>query len=272
MRRITSLLTSGIIAISAVCSQLIPVFTASAYEAPKDIRLSIETKEIAINDIPENRIISVEIHLDNAPPFEMISFMVKKDSRTEYQFIKHVTKNKDVPNMSTCNIAPGRGNTPDISAAMIFSEPGMPISYSGCIAWANIVLPDNVNPGDFYSVELVPYNHEDYPDIEIILDNHYDAVFGIDSFSEFNNGGILITEAREAVLGDIDDNGTVDSSDASLVLAEYTLHMTGKRTTFSSRQRDAADVTGDGSIDPSDASEILKYYADISTGKNPSWD
>ena len=273
MHRITSLLTSGIIAVSAVCGQMIPGFTASAYEAPKDIRLTIETKEIAINDIPENREVSVAVYLDNAPSFIKLSFILKKDSRTEYKFLRHVTKNPDVPNISTCDIGLGTGGTPDIVTAEIFSKPDRFISYNGCIAYVNLVLPESVSAGDFYSVELIPYNLDNYGDkIEILLENDWDALFGIESFSEFNSGGILITGAKEAVRGDVDDNGTVDSADASLVLAEYALYMTGKNTTFTSRQRDAADVNKDGAVDSSDASKILAYYADLSTGKTPSWD
>lgn len=73
-------------------------------------------------------------------------------------------------------------------------------------------------------------------------------------------------------LGDVDGNGMIDSSDASLVLVEYSLLQTGKESSLTPEQKKSADTNKDGSIDSSDASKILTYYADISTGKTPSWD
>lgn len=273
MRRSTSLLISGIIAVSAVCSQLIPGFTVSAYEAPTDIHLTIETRELAVNEIPVNREVSVDIYLDNAPPFLAMSFFVKKDSRTEYKFIRNVTSNRDVPGMGNCIIGLGNGETPDIVTAEIVSKKNELISYNGCLAYVNLILPEAARPGDFFSVEFIPYNLDSYfHEIRIVLENNHDASFGLDSFSEFNNGGIRITAAKEAVLGDVDGNGIVDSSDASLVLAEYALLLTGRDSTFTPRQLESADVNKDGLIDSSDASKILRYYSDSSTGKAPSWD
>ena len=74
------------------------------------------------------------------------------------------------------------------------------------------------------------------------------------------------------VIGDVNEDGKVDSVDASLVLAEYALIQTGGELTFTQRQKNAADVNKDGKTDSSDASKILEYYAAISTGKDPSWD
>lgn len=73
-------------------------------------------------------------------------------------------------------------------------------------------------------------------------------------------------------LGDLNDDGTVDASDASLVLAEYAKIQTGVNPTFTASQTNAADVNKDNVVDSSDASKILVYYAMISTGKEPTWD
>ncbi len=73
-------------------------------------------------------------------------------------------------------------------------------------------------------------------------------------------------------LGDVNEDGMVDSSDASMVLAEYALIQTGGEPTFTEIQKISADVNKDYSVDSSDASLILAYYADASTGKNPTWD
>ena len=74
------------------------------------------------------------------------------------------------------------------------------------------------------------------------------------------------------LLGDVNEDGKVDSADASLVLAEYGLIQTGGTLTFTGKQKKAADVNKDGKSDSSDASKILEYYGAISTGKIPSLD
>lgn len=65
--------------------------------------------------------------------------------------------------------------------------------------------------------------------------------------------------------GDIDDDGAVDSSDASEVLMIYALVSTGSGD-ITEEERAAGDVNGDGLVDSSDASLILSYYAYVSTG------
>lgn len=74
------------------------------------------------------------------------------------------------------------------------------------------------------------------------------------------------------LLGDVNEDGSVDSSDASLVLAEYAKIQTGGAGEFTDIQYKAADVNKDDTVDSSDASRILAYYAAISTGRKPTWD
>ena len=45
------------------------------------MRLSAETVEIDINDIPENREVQVGINLDNNPGMQGLAFCIRKDSR-----------------------------------------------------------------------------------------------------------------------------------------------------------------------------------------------
>ena len=73
------------------------------------------------------------------------------------------------------------------------------------------------------------------------------------------------------LLGDVDGNGKINSSDASLVLMEYSALSTTGISKLSERQKQAADVNGDKSVNASDASKILAYYAATSTGKTPTW-
>ncbi len=70
--------------------------------------------------------------------------------------------------------------------------------------------------------------------------------------------------------GDVDNDGRIDSNDASLVLSEYALVSTGRQGAFDGEMRAAADVNDDGQTDSSDASLILDYFAYASTGGDKS--
>lgn len=70
-------------------------------------------------------------------------------------------------------------------------------------------------------------------------------------------------------LGDIDNNGLIDSADASLALAAYALSSVGEDTGFSDSEFSAADIDTNGVIDSADASLILSYYSYLSTTDTP---
>ncbi|MBO5163874.1 MAG: leucine-rich repeat protein [Ruminococcus sp.] len=72
------------------------------------------------------------------------------------------------------------------------------------------------------------------------------------------------------MLGDVNGDSMVDSSDASLVLVEYAMLSTGKNGNFSESVKKLADLNKDGMTDSSDASLILAYYAHVSTGGTDS--
>lgn len=63
-------------------------------------------------------------------------------------------------------------------------------------------------------------------------------------------------------LGDVNCDGVVDGIDATLVLREYTLVISGESETFSDSQKLAANVNGDETVDGIDATLILRYYTE----------
>lgn len=71
-------------------------------------------------------------------------------------------------------------------------------------------------------------------------------------------------------LGEINSDGIIDASDASLILAEYAASSTNSLSLLNEAQKKAADVNNDGLIDASDASSVLAYYSYISTGGTES--
>ena len=84
----------------------------------------------------------------------------------------------------------------------------------------------------------------------------------IDSFSR----EYKIIGEPEFVAGDVNEDSVVDSSDASLILVEYSRVQTGGETIMSDIQKKSADINDDNIIDSSDASKVLEYYSKISTG------
>lgn len=78
------------------------------------------------------------------------------------------------------------------------------------------------------------------------------------ALSELEN---LIDLSSENALGDINNDGAVDSDDASMVLREYASLQASGKNIFTAVQSKAADVNKDGAVDADDASTILKYYS-----------
>lgn len=72
-------------------------------------------------------------------------------------------------------------------------------------------------------------------------------------------------------LGDVNNDGSINSTDASLVLEQYGLLSTGKNATITENQLKAGNVNDDSSVDSSDASAILAYYGFNSTGGKGSF-
>lgn len=65
--------------------------------------------------------------------------------------------------------------------------------------------------------------------------------------------------------GDVNNDGSIDASDASAALAAYAEFSTGGVSSLTPEETYAADVNNDGAIDSTDASDILLYYAYAST-------
>ena len=76
-------------------------------------------------------------------------------------------------------------------------------------------------------------------------------------------------KAPENKLGDINNDGLIDSVDASGILAEYArLSSNDAKGKFTDAQGKAADVDKNGLIDSVDASKVLAYYAYVSNTDN----
>ncbi len=79
-------------------------------------------------------------------------------------------------------------------------------------------------------------------------------------------------ESDEFILGDVNNDSTIDARDASAVLAEYANSSTAVGASFAPAQIKAANVNKDGTVDARDASDILRYYALSSVSDIDSFD
>lgn len=74
------------------------------------------------------------------------------------------------------------------------------------------------------------------------------------------------------LLGDVDDNGTVNVRDAYSVMVETANINAGIGGLFTDIQNVAADVNYDGGLTIQDAYKIMVYYSEIAAGNDIDWD
>lgn len=73
--------------------------------------------------------------------------------------------------------------------------------------------------------------------------------------------------------GDVTGDGDVSIEDAQIVLKEYTECLSGRKPTFTGKQKTAADIDGSGTVSVEDAQLILKYYTENTVaGKHVTWE
>lgn len=78
---------------------------------------------------------------------------------------------------------------------------------------------------------------------------------------DITSAGPPVEIEDDIIIGDVNDDGMVDSNDATAILAEYSSSSTGGERTFTDKQMKAGDVNKDGFVDSGDASGVLMYYA-----------
>lgn len=130
---------------------------------------------------------------------------------------------------------------------------------------------------DVYSDKFNILDKNDNPDSYRIIKYNFtvDDKISKESFTvtkNEENEKDIVVHLNSVMLGDVNEDSTIDSIDATAILVEYANTSTGNKPTFTSSQVIAADVNKDGFVNSTDASKILAYYAESATGGKPSWD
>ena len=130
------------------------------------------------------------------------------------------------------------------------------------------VLDPNDHPNTFTIFEYKFTADNDYSaeSAELTKEDNFGSVAGgYTYYKEYTlHLGVL--------MGDVDGDGIITGSDATLALAEYTRISSGSEETFSDYQKTVSDVNKDNILNGTDATMILRYYTELSSGGDPSWD
>lgn len=188
IKRIASLVALIVITLSMSVSRQHQIM---AVTEPLDIHLTIETKEIDIADIPDDRRVSLEMYVENCPPFTGMWAYFEKDPRLEFDLVRPFSIVDGVQNISPLNTLSHVEIEPHMFGCGIPAIIGRNIDHSGAIVTVNVFLPENVKSGDFYQINFSKYIGETPMMVDFgrtIDERYYES-----SFTQLNGGGILIT-------------------------------------------------------------------------------
>lgn len=170
---------------------------AAAEDPPQNIHISVETKELLPEEIPANRLVDLKVSVENLPAFRTLRIMLEKDAALTYPFPGHLPDPCDalarVGGIS-CS-SENDPNTNYLSCMIDNVEPDL-FSISGEIMTLHVSLPDDAQPGDFYSVRLLrTYDKTNHAEVYVETDEAY---YGESYFTELTSGGIRIVPAAPA--------------------------------------------------------------------------
>ncbi len=187
-------ITAGVAALLMGMASPAAFFDADTVSCEKvyDVRLSAETVEIDVNDIPENREVQVGINMDNNPGYMLMGFWVKKDSRLdleEYQPFEF-DKNKTAVGYGFYD----NRNVVEVNLIPVLNE-GELFYENGVILKFKCKLPSDVKSGDYFEISpLLDFNGDPVmQESGFYRENSFDAFFNKENFAEPVSGGIRIT-------------------------------------------------------------------------------
>lgn len=157
------------------------------------VRMRIESKLIDITDIPEDHVVTLEVYADDLPPCFGLGFMILKDPRLEYASYQYLERAPETPGTGYINydLSPD-GNEDFIYCKMRCYDDTL-IENGGVLARLSVVLPQDVQVGDVFTVEMPSqYGGEDgfYPYLRLTMAQ--EDFYWEEAFAQFESGGVTI--------------------------------------------------------------------------------
>ena len=176
----------------------------------------------------------------------------------------------------------------------VVSSAGGDDLYAGDMYTMTFKLPTNAKAGDLYPIGIVYKYDEKFGDLFYNANqNNAGKLHMAYVFTQgIENGYIKVVadnttstttttttttittnqpQIEDYDLGDVNNDGTVDGSDATWVLREFGNVLAGKGESFTPEQFKAGDVDLNGVIDGSDATLILKFFGEAGKDINVSY-
>lgn len=157
-------------------------FNVPVTYADGTVDVSIETKEININDIPADRKVSLAVNLDNDPGVDAICLLMCADGRLgieEYNwFSSQLYSVNGIEHVSN----------PHIDFCETFFKDNA--DNTGIIIYLTYIIPENCRVGDFYEIS---FSNETFSGDRISYGNTETGWHdGFESFGQLTSGGIRI--------------------------------------------------------------------------------
>ena len=184
--------------VSALSVALISI--ASAYvmdvdevmgEEVYNVQLKVETVEVDINEIPENREVRVGVSIENNPGFLGLWFPIEWDDRLSYDWYRLY----DFDGRKLCIGNTIMKSSNSVTAFAMSNYDLNSLYYENNIFVTFIFkLPEQIKVGDFFYINLLESFYDEGMTYSLIFtqENSFDNDHGSESFAPFINGGIRI--------------------------------------------------------------------------------
>lgn len=179
----------GIIpAVTAMALSTCSCITAYAYEAPKNMELSIGTVEINREDLHGDTRVEVPVYIQNNPGIISVKMLFELDSGLKYeQYREASTDEAAVESVIIYNCA-----GTDRIISVDFTASGSNKFYTnGQLGVLSIIVPENAAAGR-YSIRFTNGYDDEY--LTVLTENDNGAEFGSECFSKLETGYIIIKE------------------------------------------------------------------------------
>ena len=155
-----------------------------------DVKLSVDTVEVDINSIPENREVQVGVNIENNPGFLGMSFCIELDERIEYD-------DKMIFWNGRNNVGIGYrilNNEKIIYTQVINDDIESLNTVNDKLFNLTLKIPDNCISGDYYIIKPILFYQENNEcfNASFFRENEFDNDFYQENFAEPVAGGIRI--------------------------------------------------------------------------------